>query len=165
MYEQTVGIPLIIKPPKGTGRPGSRDSRLVNTTDLYATILDVAGSPHAESRHGRSLVPLVEGRQEVPWRDAVVSEFTGLAYMTCSMRMLRCGNLKYVFNCGGPDELYDLEEDPGELENRIDHPHYSERLAEIRLKLAEELERLDDPMAGQYRLMRCRDALKSGLNG
>ena len=41
-----------------------------------------------------------------------------------TMRTIRCGDLKYGFNCSNGDELYDLRWDPNETENLVDHPNY-----------------------------------------
>jgi arylsulfatase A-like enzyme len=154
MYEDTVSIPLIVKPPKGLRPAAPRLDAFVNTTDLYATILDIAGSPEAEARHGRSVRPLIDGTA-ADWTDVVVSDFTGLGYMTCSMRMIRWKHWKYVFHCAGQDELYDLAADPSETDNRIDDSGASETLRTMRLRLADELDRLGDRIVGAYRMMRC----------
>jgi arylsulfatase A-like enzyme len=97
MYEETVHIPLIVKPPKGT-RYTERVGELVNTTDLYSTILDIAGVPREEhERDGRSVLPLISGDAVSDWPDHVVAEFTGLGYTACTQRMIRQGDYKYVF--------------------------------------------------------------------
>jgi hypothetical protein len=35
----------------------------------------------------------------------------------------------------GETELYDLDRDPNELENRVDHPDYSSTLAQLKRQL------------------------------
>lgn len=39
--------------------------------------------------------------------------------MVYSQRMIRWGSFKYVYNCGGIDEFFNLKEDPDEVNNLI----------------------------------------------
>jgi arylsulfatase A-like enzyme len=53
-------------------------------------------------------------------------------------RMARVRQWKYVHDpLGDRDELYDLDGDPGELENVVDDPQNRDVVAEMRLLLAD----------------------------
>ena len=112
-YEEAVRVPMIFHHPARI--PGGRVSAaLAGGYDLYPTLLSYAGiapAPHSK-RPGRDLCPLLYGeRQTVQDRLVIYDEYGPL-------RMLRSSKWKYVhFLDGHPDLLYDLEEDPGELEN------------------------------------------------
>lgn len=49
--------------------------------------------------------------------------------------MVRSLRHKYVRRLYEPDEFYDLEEDPDELDNRIDDPRYATVLGELKMSM------------------------------
>lgn len=52
--------------------------------------------------------------------------------------MIKQDALKYqYYGEEVPEVLFDLETDPGELINRMDHPDYAEPVARFRVRLAE----------------------------
>ncbi len=61
-YEGGIRTPWIIRAP-GVAKPGSVCETPVITTDLYPTLLELAGLPQAPEQHrdGESLVPLLKG--------------------------------------------------------------------------------------------------------
>lgn len=154
MYEETNRIPLIVKEPAPVHRPGQRESAFVGTCDFYPTILDYAGMREQESgRDGTSLRPLIEGTAE-GWRDCIATEGFGLDFIQHSQRALRWKNFKYVFNCGGPDELYDLQDDPHELKNLAADPGSAALLREGREKLDAWLRDHRDGLRERFRRLR-----------
>lgn len=155
MYEETCRVPLLIKPAGEKPATQRRERRLVNGVDLYPTLLGLAGLSRAEAeRDGRSLVPLLADEVSEDWPDHTVVQGSGIGGLLFSQRMIRCGDLKYVFNCGDNDELYDLSADPHELVNRIDDTEYSESLLGLRRKLAVWMENQHDGLLGFFRRMR-----------
>jgi len=143
-FEETHRIPFIVRLPDGTGASQVRPD-LVSLADVYPTILDFAGaSPDADGMHGQSLAPLVCG-QSPEWRDAVVTEFGGVNSLAMTQRTLRCGDLKYGYNCCAEDELYDLQKDPYETRNLLNHPDYLEAGAALRERLFSWMADTGDP--------------------
>lgn len=157
MYEETNRVPLVIKPP-GRGpapRSGQREDRFAGTCDLYSTLLDYAGLPRAAAElDGRSLRPLIEDEPDVPWRDAIVTECSGLDHLLTTQRALRYQHFKYVFNAGDRDELYDLASDPHELVNLVDDPHQAGLLLDLRRRLDAWLVEHGDGLVERYRRLR-----------
>ena len=149
-FEETHRIPLIIRFPDGR-RAGTTISSFASLADIYPTILALAGAYHApDAVHGTSLLPLTEGDAN-GWREHVVTEFSGVNSVPLTQRTLRWGDLKYGYNCGGPDELYDLSKDPWEMMNRIDHPDYREVGRELRRRLVEWMAATGDPTLNIFR--------------
>ncbi len=73
---------------------------------------------------GRSLVPLLHGDED-GWSDAVLGEvLCEGAVAPCFM--IRRGRYKYVYSEPDPDQLFDLEADPNELENLAGRPEHEE---------------------------------------
>jgi arylsulfatase A-like enzyme len=145
MYEETMRIPLIIKPARTESRRIDV-SAFANTCDIYASILDLAGLPAeiCQQGSGRSLVPFVEGDTPDDWRTSQVSEGLSAAHALCSHRMIRHGHWKYVFYAAGTDELYDLEADRWELTNLIDRPEHQTTLKELQALLLESMTESND---------------------
>lgn len=120
MYDETARIPMIVRPAGGTGP--QRLSAPVHLMDLTATIMHtMAGEPvtamATHDLHGQSLLPLIDGGE---WpREVHYAEYHGDWYGHYSARMVTDGRWKLVYNLTDYCELYDLEADPGELENRF----------------------------------------------
>ncbi len=66
-------VPLVIKPPKGTGTDSGISYSKAELIDFYATALDYAGIKSSHSHFGKSLRPVLCNR-EVPNRDYVFCE-------------------------------------------------------------------------------------------
>ena len=160
MYEETNRIPLIIKEPAPVHRAGQTESAFVGTCDLYSTILDYAGLPAKEAdRDGTSLRPLIEGTAG-EWRDSIVTEGFGLDFLQHSQRALRWSHFKYVFNGGGPDELYDLTSDPHEMHNLVFDPARTALLREAREKLDQWMATRHDGLRERFHRLRLLDRSK-----
>lgn len=129
MYEDIYNIPMLAT---GLGRTGDTEDRLVSLLDLAPTFLDIADVPIPEAYAGQSLLDLSD--PAVEWRDTLTAEFHGHA-LPYEQRMLRMEQYKLVVNIAHIDELYDLDNDPNELENLIDHAEY----ADVRERLYDEL--------------------------
>lgn len=155
LYEDTASVPLIIRPPGGLDE-GRREDRFASHTDLYSTILDIAGLPEEQCRRdGRSLLPLIRNETVHDWPRVAVTEASGLAFCLFTQRMIRRGTHKYVFNCGDIDELYDLQNDPCEMRNLAVETEYGGLLREMREELAAWMEEHDDRLLGQFKSI-CR---------
>ncbi len=154
-------VPLIIKPPAGTPlRPGVSDA-LVELVDFPATVEAITGIAPGHTHFGRSLLPVMAGVTD-RHRDAVFAEggradgeihcmelesrggqdSGGLYWPRVGLQsrmpehtkavMCRTRRYKYVRRLYERDELYDLETDPGELNNRIEDPALADILAQMR---------------------------------
>ena len=147
MYDDTYRIPLVARGP-GVAGSGRVCDGLVSLVDLMPTFLELADAPVPEAIHGRSLWPLLRDDDGASGRDAVFGEYHGDELGLYSQRMVRTKRYKYVFNAPDTDELYDLDADPGELQNLVDHPEYADVRRRLRRRLAEWMRETDDPIAG-----------------
>jgi choline-sulfatase len=118
-------IPMIVHQP-GRFEP-CRVPAPVAQVDVLPTLVDIAAESTGAKRpepidplHGRSLVPLCDG-DTANDPNACVSEY--LAEGTAApMLMIRRGQYKYISCSTDPEQLFDLEQDPNELENLLSHP-------------------------------------------
>ena len=121
LYEESVCIPLIVSW-KGQMTPAVDERHLVsNGLDLLPTLCDYAGIDPPPDLPGGSLRPLIEGRSDTAWRDALIVEtwpFQGDPYRTLG-RMVRTDGWKYAVYSWGRyrEQLLDLTADPGEMVN------------------------------------------------
>jgi arylsulfatase A-like enzyme len=146
MYEQTYRIPLVVRRPDAE-TPAQSDA-FVRLHDLMPTFLEWADAPVPEGIHARSLDPLLSGEAASSWPDSVYAQYHGDEFGLYSQRMVRTDRYKFVYN--GPDrnELYDLREDPHELRNLADHPHYEAERRALQDRLVQWMEEVDDPLVG-----------------
>lgn len=112
LYEWSARIPLIVAGP-GVGK-GQVDTP-VSLIDLPATLIDMAGQVPVRPLEGRSLVPALRGEamDVVP----VISEYHGEGIMRPSF-MVRLGAWKVIYCHRSAPQLFNLETDPGEWDNR-----------------------------------------------
>lgn len=149
LYDCSVKVPLIVRWP-GVVPAGLRREELVQWVDLAPTFLEAAGIERPRSYQGASLLPLLRG-EDAQWRDWALSQYRSSgdpANPSAHLTMLRQDRFKLITHHGAPStsrqrtgELYDLESDPGELENLWDSAEHRE----VRLALAE---RMLDVLAG-----------------
>ena len=155
LYEESVRTPLVVAT-LGDRLPvekGRQLDHLVSGVDLPATVCDYAGMPAPPGCLGRSVRPLVEGR-EVPWRDAVYieSNYWGRALVTGTHKYITEYRPKAVedYVPPGPDsaergleQLFDLRADPGETRNLSGDSALSATLAALRAAIVSEERRLE----------------------
>src|SRR6202166_1188247 len=121
LYDSTLHIPLILKPPSktaGATHPGSIVDSEVRTTDVLPTILSIAGAAAPPELNGESLLPLIRDKknEQTPSNRALFGETDyPLRWGWASLRALRTANTKLI-EAPRP-ELYDLQADPKELKN------------------------------------------------
>lgn len=138
LYEEIVRVPFIVSGP-GVGSPGRTDTRLVsNGLDLMPTVLDYAGAGIPPDLPGLSVRPIVEGVEPAQWRDQVVVETMFGDMSIGSGRALRTGRYKYIAYSRGKnkEQLFDLQNDPGEMRNLAVEARYADVLDEHRRRLA-----------------------------
>lgn len=138
MYEDIYNVPMIAR---GIDYDASTNDEFVSLLDLAPTFLDIAGVEIPDIYEGRSLNDL--GDEMTEWRSEITAEFHGLNF-PYEQRMLRTDRFKYVLNASDVDELYDLQEDPHELTNKIDNPEYAETRARLERRLGTILEERND---------------------
>lgn len=191
MPDALMRIPFVV-----TG-PGVavRDDRRVfaSIADLFPTLCEAVGAPIPYGAQGRSLWPMLTGRDYPAEEfDSVYAEggYGGLPYpaderpplhfpyhgtqydelnavtQSGTTRMLRHGRWKLLHGVTGDGELYDLTEDPMELRNRWDDP----ACAAVRAELLERLLRwatrvVDDLPLATYQPKRAPHNWHAAMSG
>lgn len=117
-YEESLRIPMLVVYP-GKIEPGSSVTQLVTNADFAPTVLSYAGLPIPSQMQGSSMRPLFEERNP-EWRDSVFYEYwKELVHAIPAMTAIRTNRYKLITypEIRDIDELYDLEQDPHEMNN------------------------------------------------
>lgn len=127
-YDDSAKVPGILAWPERI-QPGTRIDNVISSLDINATMIDALGGPPLPTSRGRSILPLTNDPQRAAWDDTAYSEF-------CTedgdmQRMVRQGPWKLSYYHGQPSTLYNLEDDPREMNDRIDDPACAEVVSEL----------------------------------
>lgn len=145
-YEAGIRIPLLIRYP-GIIKPGTVCNSPVISMDLYPTILSLCGFQPEPENHidGMNLKPLLLENESIE-REILYWHFPHYhASGWTPGSAIRKGNWKLIkFYHWGERELYNLEDDPGELNNLSEK--YPELTEELDLLLIQEIE----AMGGEF---------------
>ena len=140
-YEESMRVPLLMYVP-GLDEPGRVVEEIAANIDIAPTLLDIAGIDEMPAQfEGASLWPLARGETPDDWRSDLLYEYYWeFNYpMTPTTFALRTERFKLIQYHGVWDleELYDLANDPREMNNLIDDPAF----LEVRVSLRKELHR------------------------
>jgi arylsulfatase A-like enzyme len=126
IYETGMKAPLIFA---GPGVPHGRSDAMCYLLDILPTAVDLAGAASPKDIDGKSLRPVIEGRQPQV-RDSLF-----LAYID-SQRAVRDERWKLiVYPKIAKRELFDLVSDPDEMKNLADDPGQAPRIESLTAKL------------------------------
>lgn len=141
-YEESIRVPLLAY---GGGDFLVKDTldQLVQNIDIGPSILELAGLQKPKNMDGRSFISLLEG-EEPEWRDRLYYEYFWERPFpqTPTVHAVRTDKYKFIRYYGVWDinELYDLENDPLEMNNLIRSPEHQEIAKELRNDLFNWLE-------------------------
>ena len=141
LYEHSMRVPLVLVGP-GIPRSQTRDA-LVYVHDIFPTIADKAGLQAPESVEGLSLASVLDDPAH-DTRDAVF-----YAYRDLQRGVRTTDNWKLIrYQVGGVphEQLFNLNEDPHELENLAAHPDHVAMRAQLEDILIEQSRTHSDPL-------------------
>ena len=141
-YEESMRVPLIARVPGG--ERGYVVEEVAANLDIAPTMLDLAGAEEMPPQFaGASLLPLALGEDVPEWRESLLYEYywefnfpstpTTFAVRTDRYKLIQYHGL------WDTDELYDLEDDPQEMNNLIDDPDFLEVKVALRKQLFDQL--------------------------
>lgn len=137
MYEEAQQMPLLVKVPGGDP---SSDAHLITNADFAPTILELAGAGIPDDIQGRSFAARLRGNAMNQWRDAVYYHYFEYPAVHSVKRHygMRTERYKLIHFYYDIDEweLYDLQNDPQEMENLYGKPGYDELADSLKGKLS-----------------------------
>ncbi len=147
MHEPSIRVPMLVRYPKMI-RAGSVADPMVLNLDIAPTFLELAGVEIPQWVQGRSLVPLLQGQAPANWRQDWLYEYYEYPgpHNVRKSRGIRTERYKLIHYYEAPEEfeLYDLQEDPGELHNLYGDPRYASLTSDLRQRLEELRKQTDD---------------------
>lgn len=146
-YEEAIRVPLIISSPEII-LPGRRYKGLLELVDLAPTLLNATGLEPYPGMQGRSFWPILTGCADADvHREDVYCEYYNSNFQDGYATMVRTERYKLVAVHGSDmGELYDLEKDPGEVQNRWDDIDYQAVKVDMLKRLCDRMAWTVDPL-------------------
>jgi arylsulfatase A-like enzyme len=134
-YEESIRVPLLVMG-ADVRNPGTVLLQHIQNIDIGPTVLDLAGVPMSRAFDGNSFKSILHGTPVDQWRDTIYYEYfwerpfpqtpTVHAVMTSKYKFIRYHGIWDL------NELYDIEEDPFEMNNLIRNPEMAPVAKELR---------------------------------
>ncbi len=128
-YDHSVHVPLILK---GPGIPiGEQLDDFVYLMDIFPTLCELTGIRIPPSVEGKSFAGALQGRRDRSRR----SLYFAYEHFQRSVRDDRFKLIEYAVEGKRTTQLFDLQNDPWEMENLADRPASAKTLEELRSEL------------------------------
>ncbi len=138
MFQQNLRIPLIFRHPEAITAGGVVEEMRCNY-DFFPSMLDYLGLSQRGELPGRSYAPALRGEKLARDEEIVFHEYEETrSVQTPQWKLIRR-------HPDGPDELYDMINDPGERVNLIDHPDCADVQADLDARLTDFFATYADP--------------------
>lgn len=153
LYDEVTNVPLVMSGPSLAA--GDATEALVSQIDLFPTLMDLANVSIPDFCHGSSFCNVANDPTR-DHREFALIEHNGYGRARTDgdgfypvRTLVTADGHKLSLNLLEFDELYDLNDDPEELHNRIDNEEYAQRRDELHDRLLTEMSTTDDPFHGQ----------------
>ena len=141
MYEESLKMPLLIRYSKEIAKGKITDEMMMNL-DFAPTFLDYAGVEIPNDMQGESMRQLLKGETPDNWRNEIYYHYYEYPKGGHDVKRhygIRTQDFKLIHYYYDIDEweLFDLKNDPHELNNLYNKPEYNDNVGELKQKLAE----------------------------
>ncbi len=159
MYEESLRMPLVMRYPAAI-KPGQVTDAMVLNLDFAPTLLDFVDVDIPSDMQGSSFRDIVLGKEPPGWRSSIYYHYYEYPHGWHNVKKhegVRTDRYKLIRFYDDADEweLFDLSEDPNELNNLVGDPEYSQ----IKDELTTELMKLK----GFYEVPHQEDKMESNL--
>jgi arylsulfatase A-like enzyme len=161
MYEESLRMPFLVRWP-AVIKPGMRVDAMALNVDFAPTFLDAAGLPAHPDMQGRSLLPILRGRAPADWRTSMYYRYYHDPgdHNTRAHYGVRTLTHKLIYFWKKDQwELFDLMNDPLEMNNVYGQPGHEQ----ITAALKAELQRLKHSLRDEDQL--ANEQLPNGVDG
>ncbi len=160
MYEECLRMPLLIRYPKEI-KPGTVNDDIVMNLDFAPLFLDYAGVSTPSYMQGESFRNNLKGQASADWRKSMYYRYwmnDDVDHHVAAHYGIRTERYKLVFYYAQPLgmkgankgslspewELYDLQNDPAEMNNIYKNPANKKLIAQLKKELLQLKEKYDD---------------------
>jgi len=161
MLEESLHMPLLIRYPKEI-KPGNTNNSIVINADFAPTLLDYAGVAKPDYMQGESFREILKkGDKPKGWRDAMYYRYWmhgDKFHYTIANYGIRTERYKLIYYYGRPLgkkgtneleyqpdwELFDLKEDPMEMQNLYHQKKYGKLIRKLKKELYQLKEKYED---------------------
>jgi len=138
MYEESIRMPFIVRYPRAI-KPGTVNNDIITNVDFAETFLDYAGLSIPADMQGRSIKPLLQGRTPADWPKSMYYHYSDVGGGVTTHYGVRTRRYKlicfYGLDTDPKWELFDLENDPHELNNLYNDPTYAKIAKDLKAEL------------------------------
>ena len=164
MYEESIRMPFVIKYP-GKIKPNTVNEDIITNIDFAPTILEMAGVNIPNSVQGKSFFNNISKNKNDNWRQSMYYHYYEYPFYHHVQPHYGIRNERYKLIHFYYDidvwELYDLKEDPNELNNLF----YSDKYKELAVQLKQELYELKDQYGNNLSLNEMRKISEMDFGG
>lgn len=138
MYEESLRMPFVIKYPNVI-QPNTVIDDVISNIDIAPTVLELAGIEIPEKIQGKSFFSNLKGNTSEDWRQSMYYHYYEYPkwHHVQPHYGIRTKRYKLIHFYYDVDvwELYDLEEDPSELNNLINSNEHQELIKNLKVEL------------------------------
>jgi len=139
MYEESLSMPLVARLP-GVIPPNQINEDMVLNLDFAPTIMDYAGLAIPTDFQGASLRPIMEAKTPEDWRSSMYYHYYEYPHGWHKVKQhygVRTERYKLIHFYHDIDEweLYDLQEDPNEMNNLINSQEHQDIISELKAEI------------------------------
>ena len=150
MYEESFRTPMLVRYPGGIK---GDIPEMVQNIDHAATFLELAGAPVPEDIQGDSYLPLLKGEHQKDWRTSLYYHYYEFPaeHMVKRHYGVRTDRYKLMHFYNDIDvwELYDLQNDPMEMNNIYNKPGTEEITKQLMDELHKLQKQYNDPIESE----------------
>ncbi|MBH56215.1 MAG: N-acetylgalactosamine-6-sulfatase, partial [Planctomycetaceae bacterium] len=150
LWDTSLRVPTAIRWP-GTIRPGTVHTETFSNLDWFPTLLGMAGikTPKAATIRGEDFTQVLKGKA-TNWDPNIFLEYSMHHGAKTHMRGIRTPKWKFMIDFANPGrrELYNLSDDPDELDNLAyeSDSDILDVMGELMERVAEHMGQIDDPL-------------------
>jgi arylsulfatase len=130
--------PLIVRYPQKVNQSRISDA-VVESVDVFPTLCELSDLPLPDHAQGQSFAAVLSGTTE-SHREHALTE-------NCYRKALATDRFRYIANIDGQqDEMYDLQQDPWELDNKLNDTSYKSIASKLQRTLLDRVVRARRPV-------------------
>lgn len=136
MYKESFRTPMMIRYPKQIKQKQALDNYVLNL-DIAPTLLDFAGLPVPEDIQGLSMKNLLTAGEDENWRDQIYYHYYDKGFGLTAHYGIQTVRYKLIHFYDPLDEweLYDLQNDPHEMNNLYSNPEFKPVIDSLKVEL------------------------------